>query len=353
MPIENYGVLKGRITECRQERDDYAPHYHIRVRSLGVDLRVSINVQSSDRSRPDLLHFIDDHFRHPITDQMAALDEGWHRGVPGPDGLAVDYVRGGMVSREQMRAIAHDLPGANNDLNDRLDALIHKACNDPDVEVCAFGSSWGPERLERDDVFRFLPGRGVHDVHMNQGTPRHDHHAGDNGTWQDGALFLHLKRERRWVAIFLAFQSQRWQTDSRGDPGTESPAHAPAAHGGPPAAPPKTGRRRPKIGQGVRILTADVNPAGDDRGVETVTLHNTTAAPVRLDGWHLDNGEHARLALTGEMAPDARLVVTLPAEVALSNRGGSILLLDAGGTEVDAVTYTRDQAREEGRTVRF
>jgi uncharacterized protein YukJ len=352
MPIENYGVLKGRITECRQERDDYAPHYHIRVRSLGVDLRVSINVQSNDRRRPDLLHFIDDDFRHPFTQTLAALDEGWHHGVPGPDGLAVDYVRGGMVTREQMRAISHDLPGAANDLNDHLDALIRRACDDPEVEVYAFGSSWGPERFERDDVFRFLPGRGVHDVHMNQGTPRHDRHAHDNGTWQDGAVFLHLRRERRWVAVFLAFQTQRWQTDAAGYPGTESPARQPAPGGGRPAAP-RTGRRRPRVGQGVRILTAEVNPAGDDRGVETVTLHNTTAAPVRLDGWQLDNGEQARFPLAGEMAPDARLVVTLPPEVALANRGGTILLLDAAGKEIDAVTYTRDQAREEGRAVRF
>jgi uncharacterized protein YukJ len=348
MPIENYGVLKGRITECRAERDDYAPHYHIRVRSAGMDVRVSINVQSHDRRRPDLLHCIDDDFRHPLTQRLAALDDGWHPGVPGPDGLSVDYVRGGMVTRERMRAIEHDVPGADNDLNDRLDALIRKACDDPEVEVYAFGSPWGPERHERDDVFRFLPGRGVHDVHMNQGTPRHDRHAHDNGTWQDGAVFLHLRRERRWVAIFLAFQTQRWQTDEAGYPGSESPARPDAG-----SSAPKSGRRRVKVGEGVRILTADVNPAGDDRGLETVTLHNTTAAPVRLDGWQLDNGENARLALHGELAPDARLVFTLPPEVALSNRGGTIRLLDATGKEVDGVTYTRDQVREEGRPVRF
>ncbi len=353
MPIENYGVLKGRITECRQERDNYAPHYHIRVRMAGVDARVSINVQSNDRARPDLLHFIEDDFRHPITEQLAGLDEGWHHGVPGPDGLAVDYVRSGMVRREQMRAMAHDVPGAGNDLNDRLDALIRTSCDDPDVEVCAFGSAWGPERTERDDVFRFLPGRGVHDVHMNKGTPRHDRHAHDNGTWQDGALFLHLKRERRWVAVFLAFQSQRWQTDDAGYPGGASQGRPDPRHHGAPAPQPKAGRRRVKAGEGVRILTADVNPVGDDRGLETVTLHNSTAAAVRLDGWQLDNGEHHRAPLRGELAPDARLVVTLPVEVALSNRGGRILLLDASGKEVDAVTYTRDQVREEGRPVRF
>lgn len=218
MPIENYGVLKGRITACVQERGHRTPHYHIRVRAAGVDARVSINVRSWDRRRPDLLHRVDDDFQHPVTRLLADLDEGWHDVRPAPGGLAVDYVRGGMVTRQRMRAIAHDKPGANNDLNDRLDALIRDACDDPEVEVYAFGSAWGPEPTEPDEVFGFEPGRGMHDVHMNQGNPPHDRHARDNGTWRDGALFLRLKRERRWVAVFLAFQSQDWRTDEAGFP---------------------------------------------------------------------------------------------------------------------------------------
>ena len=218
MPIHNYGVLKGRIIACVQERDRRAPHYHIRVRAAGVDARVSINVQSHDRRRPDLLHLVDDDFRHPITERLSELEYGWHAGSRGPGAPAIDYPRGGMVARERMRPIAHDRPGPNNDLNDHLDALIRDACDDPEVEVYAFGSAWGPDPTEPDEVFGFAPGRGLHDVHMNQGNARGEHHARYNGVWQDGALFLHLKRERRWVAVFLAFQSQHWQTDEDGFP---------------------------------------------------------------------------------------------------------------------------------------
>jgi uncharacterized protein YukJ len=77
--------------------------------------------------------------------------------------------------------------------------------------------------MEPDEVFGFEPGRGVHDIHMNQGNPRHDHHASDNGVWQDGAVLLHLKRDQRWVAVFLAFQSQQWQTDEGEFPRGEEP----------------------------------------------------------------------------------------------------------------------------------
>jgi uncharacterized protein YukJ len=356
MAISNYGVLKGRIVECRQERDDFMPHYQVLIRADGVSYRASINVQSSDRRRPDLLFDVEEDVRHPLVQRLALLDEGFHPGSPGPDGLNVDYVRSGLVNRGQLRSIPHDVPGANNDLNEKLDALVRHAIDDPDVEICIFGSRWGPEH-ERDDVFRFKPGNGIHDVHMNQGTPRQDRHAHDNGVWQDGAVFLHLRDERRWVGIYLAFQAQQWHTDDRtGHPAADIPPHrghqgrhhAPGPRREAPPAP-----RRVQVGAGVRIAAAEINPAGDDRGVETVTLHNTTSAPVTLDGWMLDNGEDARHTLAGQLAPDAQLVVPLPADVALSNRGGTILLLDAAGHPVDGVVYTRDHARDEGRTIRF
>lgn len=354
MSISNYGVLKGRIAECRQERDDFMPHYQIRIRAAGVSYRASINVQSGDQRRPDLLFDVEEDVRHPLMQRLEALDEGFHPGRPGLDGLSVDYVRSGLVKQNQLHALPHDVPGANNDLNERLDALIRHAIDDPDVEVCIFGSRWGPEG-ERDDVFRFSPGNGIHDIHMNQGTPRHERHAHDNGTWQDGALFLRLREENRWVGVYLAFQAQQWHTDDRtGNPSAEIPPHRGGGRHTPGPrreAPPPP--KRAKVGGGVRISAAEINPAGDDRGVETVTLHNTTTAPVTVDGWMLDNGEDARHTLAGQIAPDTRLVVRLPVEVALSNRGGTIVLLDAAGDPVDGVTYTRDHARDEGRVIRF
>lgn len=359
MSISNYGVLKGRIVECRQERDEFTPHYNILVRADGVSYRASINVQSGDRRRPDLLFDVEEDVQHPLMQRLDLLDEGFHPGEAGPDGLSVDYVRSGLVKLNTMRSLPHDVPGVDNDLNEKLDVLIRRAIDDPDVQICVFGSRWGPEH-ERDVVFRFKPGNGIHDVHMNQGTPRNERHARDNGTWQDGAVFLHLRDERRWVGIYLAFQAQQWHTDDRtGHPAADIPPHREhhGRHRGHHApGPRRTARpepRRVRVGEGVRIAAAEINPAGDDRGVETVTLHNTTDVPVTLDGWMLDNGEEARHTLAGEIAPDAELVVHLPVDVALSNRGGTILLLDAAGQPVDGVTYTRDHARDEGRVIRF
>ena len=52
------------------------------------------------------------------------------------------------------------------------------------------------------------------------------------------------------------------------------------------------------------------------------------------------------------LAPGEARSVTM-AEVPLSNKGGLITLLDAEGIKVDGVSYTKDQARQEGELVIF
>src|SRR6185503_559346 len=85
----------------------------------------------------------------------------------------------------------------------------------------AFGERWGPEAQKKDKYFGFLPGNGIHDIHMNQGNV--GQFTSDDGVWQDGALMIHVPATlaadgstlspEQWVAVFLAFQSQAWHTD--------------------------------------------------------------------------------------------------------------------------------------------
>ena len=92
-----------------------------------------------------------------------------------------------------------------------LDGHITRAIGDPSADIYAFGQRWGPEDGVPDKVFGFAPGNGVHDIHMNQGND--PAFARDDGVWQDGGLLVHFPAVSRWVAIFLAFQSQAWHTD--------------------------------------------------------------------------------------------------------------------------------------------
>ncbi len=73
------------------------------------------------------------------------------------------------------------------------------------------GMRWGPE-AKKDQHFKFLPGNGVHDIHMNQGND--PGHARDDGGFQDGCLIFEYPGGK-YRAFFMAFQSQSFNTDDK------------------------------------------------------------------------------------------------------------------------------------------
>lgn len=199
------------------------PHFHIQ---LGVDdthYRVAVNVMS-DRSPSELLFFLDGDFHHALLASLPGLADGYTAIPSRADGLALDFVRGDLFRPEAMTVVPVDAPGPDNDLAEIFGLHVRQAI-DAEARIYAFGSKWGPETDVADEYFLFKPGRGLHDIHLNQGSP--GHHAGDNGSWQDGALFIHFHAEDRWLAFFLAFQSQLALTDDDGNPLPGSPAFGP------------------------------------------------------------------------------------------------------------------------------
>ena len=76
MPLEHYGVLKGSVVDARREDDPDTPHYQVHVRADGTSYRVAVNVKSQ-QSPSELLFFVDDRFRHPITAGLPALPAGF------------------------------------------------------------------------------------------------------------------------------------------------------------------------------------------------------------------------------------------------------------------------------------
>ncbi|MET7622527.1 DUF2278 family protein [Streptomyces sp. NPDC005408] len=336
MPLKNYGVLACRIVARRREGGSGdTPHYQLHLADdSGVDYRGAVNVQSQ-QSPSELLYLADDDFRHPVTAQLPQAGSGWTVLPSQPGGASFDFIRGNLFAPESMRVLPPDLPGIDNDLADMLDHYVERAIADRTVEAYLFGERWGPERNKRDKVFGFLPGNGVHDMHMNQGSV--GEFRSSNGVWQDGGLLLHFPAESRWVAVFLAFQSQAWHTD-------EETGH-----------PIETAPSRPVERDGsVRILAALVNPASPAPERETITLLNASATMVDLGGWQLADDRDQLLPLPAEpLAPGATIAVAGGNGFQLPNRGGAITLLDPAGLKVDGVSYTEEQARREGWTVSF
>jgi uncharacterized protein YukJ len=211
MPIDAYGVLIATPVALRRESSAATPHFQIHaVDEGGVDYRIAVNVLSQ-QSPSELLYLLDEDLRHPVTATLAGLASGWHALASRPGEASLDYVRANLFDPARMRPLPPDVSGPDNDLADLLDHYVTRAITDGRGRLHAFGQRWGPEAQKADQTFGFLPGNGVHDIHMNQGNDAR--FQTDDGVWQDGGLLLHYPDEARWVGIFLAFQSQAWHTD--------------------------------------------------------------------------------------------------------------------------------------------
>jgi uncharacterized protein YukJ len=170
MPLRSYGVLSGGVVDTRREGATDSPHYQIHLLDNGgVHYRVAVNAESAE-SPSELLYLVLDDFRHPLTGFLPGAGSGWTPLASRPGGANLDYIRANLFDPAGMRLLPPDVSGADNDLADLLDHYVHRAVGDPQVTAYVFGQRFGPEPVTPDKVFGFLPGNGVHDVHMNQAT---------------------------------------------------------------------------------------------------------------------------------------------------------------------------------------
>ena len=204
----NYGVLKGTVTGHLRDADD--DHYQILVSAGTTMFRIAVNVQSSLKP-PDLLFQSITSLPASLTHDLSVLPAGFKKLASKPGGIAQDFVRGGIVKIDKFQVVPGDIPGANNDLKDTMEDAVVAAVGQSGSIVYAFGARFGPEK-QKDKYFKFTPGNGVHDIHMNQGNDKG--HAGDDGIFHDGCLIFQYP-DGKYRAFFMAFQSQTFQTDDK------------------------------------------------------------------------------------------------------------------------------------------
>ena len=215
MPIASYSILEGRPTAGKVVQGN-SPHYQITVQATGGPFTVAVNIQSTDGS--EVLYAILNNFTPPDPTGLAALKPGIHTLPSKAGGLAIDYVRSTvagkpMITLAQMSLLPENVsltPQAEvnaNPLLNAVDTLLNQAVAAKNAVVYAFGSAYS-DGGKVD---------GIHDIHMNQGNPLNSF-GQDNGVWQDGGLFIYLPTPKTWTALFIAFQTESWDTDSSGNP---------------------------------------------------------------------------------------------------------------------------------------
>jgi uncharacterized protein YukJ len=212
--LQDYSVLKGDPTSGRVQFNSAGknPHYQITLQAGGKAYQVAVNIQSDDGS--EVLYLVDHAFVPPDPAALAALPMGLKGLASQPGGLALDFVRetvagSPMVEKSNMTLLPKTLPAGarHNDLNNEVVDLLNRAVQDPDGVIYAFGDAFADGGTPD----------GIHDIHMNQGNPPGNHER-DNGIWQDGGLFVSLPATQAWIAVFIAFQTESWNTDSDGNP---------------------------------------------------------------------------------------------------------------------------------------
>ena len=234
--ISNYGVWVCTPTDYKAQtakQDSKSPHIYLHFTDDASSTRkfeAAINVKSTDKDTR-LVFWLNRQFSHPITDQLARLDPGFHlaqSATPGGSShkrhhnhhnqhhhhrrehsqrqesalQGLDYIRtGNLLDIKSGRVLPHDIPGPNNDILDKLEPILVDAIKEG-ATAYIFGSSYG---------------YGILDVHMNQGSlPRYD-----NGIYEDGALLFKFN-DGHWEAVFLAFASQKIPTDGQGHAESDS-----------------------------------------------------------------------------------------------------------------------------------
>jgi len=104
MPLQHYGVLKGKAIAAKREDGQTTPHYQVHILAGTTHYRVAVNVKSAD-SPSELMFLVDDAFKHPITAHLADLPDGFSELASAPGGQALDFIRGNLFDRTQMKIL--------------------------------------------------------------------------------------------------------------------------------------------------------------------------------------------------------------------------------------------------------
>ena len=203
-------VLKGRLEKIAFDTKG-TPHIEYLVRATGQSFRISINAGSSVKPH-DLLVLRQELPNGQLKATLLTTPDGM---LTGPRARTlfrlIDYQHGDLnLERGRFAKVPFRRFGPRNDLGDLYRAVFKQAQRNPKNRVLALGTPWGPEVGRSDRYFGFSPRRGLHRVHMNQGSSGRFKRS--NTPQGDGAFFLIEPDEKRVTGYFMAFQNQCWRT---------------------------------------------------------------------------------------------------------------------------------------------
>lgn len=195
--MEKYVLLKGEISGKWYDLDKNA-HYHIMVTALDKVYDIAVNIGSIERLYSDsmiksseLLVYHDEEYKNTILDKIVKKDYGIHIVEKK---FALDYIKMDLFDIKKMKLMPTiDFEKAY--LLEIMEKYVSRSLEERVYDIYVYG------------MF-FKDGKGIHDVHMNQGSVERYRHR--DREWSDGALFFHNRETLKWTALFLAFKNQKF-----------------------------------------------------------------------------------------------------------------------------------------------
>ncbi len=221
MPLnDGYGVIIGDLEDYyRDDVNDYGQYYHgnIIVKAPDGTYRCAVDVDSKKQQNGVEWRIVE--LGKSNLKGLVSLSDGWHSLNSNSSSGAIDYIR----SKElQPRGI-----GCLPIIFNPLIALILKILNSNIKPSWKSGTSIDAladlepllENPKKLYIFGepFTSGKGVHNIHQNQGDPEGSQWWDENGIWQDGITII-KRQDDSLVAFLNKFKTQSYETDEFGHP---------------------------------------------------------------------------------------------------------------------------------------
>ena len=117
----------------------------MRIIDNTTDYRIAINVKSQF-APSEVEYVILEHFEHPILETARQFPLGFTKLPSKPASGALDFIRGNLFDRTQMRPLPHNVPGFDNDLNEKIDRVMQRAIADETPSSTRSGSAGARSR---------------------------------------------------------------------------------------------------------------------------------------------------------------------------------------------------------------
>ena len=138
MPLKNYGVLKETPIN-RVLGSGSNPHYQIHVVDDTTDYRTGRECRVGDSAPRRSSTWSIRTSTTPSCWNLRRWTAAGTASTSQPAGPALDFIRSNLFDPRTMVPLPFNVPGPDNDLNEKIDHYIQRAMADEDALIYAFG----------------------------------------------------------------------------------------------------------------------------------------------------------------------------------------------------------------------